>query len=197
MTRWLQLGLLTAWCLAVALGIGKLQQYENTPGLAAHPEAQWPLRDLLPRPGGGGTLVLLAHPRCPCTRASLHELARILAHSHRPLTTYVFFYRPKGAPAGWEKTDLYTQATAIPGVSVRSDEGGASAQRFHATTSGQVLFYDGDRRLQFRGGITGGRGHEGDNAGEQTLTALLAGQEAKQAPTLVFGCSLQGPLSAY
>src|SRR5205823_6234038 len=89
------------------------------------------------------------------------------------------FYRPQNAPSDWERTDLYRQAAAIPGVTICRDEEGAEARYFHAATSGQTLLYDEAGRLLFSGGITAARGHEGDNDGQQTLIALLNDSTAK------------------
>ena len=53
------------------------------------------------------------------------------------------------------------------------DDDGAEARRFGAETSGQTLLYDEHGALLFSGGITGARGHAGDNAGRASLVALL------------------------
>ena len=45
------------------------------------------------------------------------------------------------------------------------DPGGAEARRFGVATSGHVLLYDTRGDLIFSGGITPGRGEQGDNAG--------------------------------
>ena len=49
------------------------------------------------------------------------------------------------------------------------DDDGAEARRFGAETSGQTLLYDARGALAFSGGITGARGHAGDNAGRASL----------------------------
>jgi hypothetical protein len=49
--------------------------------------------------------------------------------------------------------------------------------------------YDQSGHLQFSGGITGSRAHQGDNAGRQSLLALLSGRNARTA-TNVYGCPL-------
>jgi hypothetical protein len=79
---------------------------------------------------------------------------------------------------------------------VEEDPNGAEAQLFGAETSGYVLLYDTLGQLLFKGGITGSRGHAGDNAGENAIVSLLTGQgaSAKQAP--VYGCSLIGECEA-
>jgi hypothetical protein len=44
--------------------------------------------------------------------------------------------------------------------------------------------------LLFQGGITASRGHEGENAGENAIVAIVNGRAAPQNKTLVFGCAL-------
>jgi hypothetical protein len=170
--------------------MSKLWKYAGTPGKTVPIAAQWPADTHLPRVPGHYTLVMAAHPQCPCTRASLSELARIMARSSVPVTTYVCLYKPRDAAANWAKTDLYDRAAAIPGVMVITDEDATEARRFHATISGQTLLYDPAGHLLFSGGITAARGHEGDNAGQEALIALLTHQQARQQHTPVFGCSL-------
>jgi hypothetical protein len=53
------------------------------------------------------------------------------------------------------------------------------------------VLYNSDGQLLFSGGITGARGHEGDNAGEDLVIAGLNGQNVGFQHTPVFGCSLQ------
>ena len=185
------------WALSVAAGSGLLIRYERAPGAQATPARQWPAGVGFEPDSRRFTLVMLAHPRCPCTRASLRELAKLMAREPGRLTAEVLFFRPEGASETWAHTNLWRAAAEIPGVQVRSDEGGQLARNaFHAATSGQTLLYDAEGRLLFRGGITAARGHEGDNTGESAIRALLAGQGGTQtvagtAP--VFGCSLFAP----
>jgi len=107
------------------------------------------------------------------------------------VTAYVLFVKPPGSAENWEKTDLWQSAANIPGVSVVVDDG-AEALRFHAVTSGQTALYDVAGRLLFSGGITGSRGHAGDNAGRSAIVSLLNTGEAEQTETSVFGCDLYG-----
>ncbi len=184
--------LLLIWLSAIVFGMSRLWQYESTPGPTSLAPTQGPVDSPISLSRDHATLIMLVHPHCPCSRASLDELAVTLEQHHSPVTTYVLFYRPKNAPVDWEKTDLYNQAAAIPGVTVISDEDGETARRFHATTSGQALLFDSTGRLLFSGGITAARGHQGDNAGQEALAALLTGHRPKQTRTPVFGCSLLG-----
>jgi hypothetical protein len=132
----------------------------------------------------------VAHPQCTCTRASLDELAEILAHATTHPTTYVLFLKPAASDASWEQTDLLKRASALPGVRVIRDDDGVEAKRFGVETSGQTLLYDSRGTLQFSGGITGSRGHAGENAGELALVSLLSHNTADLKTSSVFGCPL-------
>ena len=72
------------------------------------------------------------------------------------------------------------------------DDNGVEARRFHAVTSGQTALYDIEGRLLFSGGITGSRGHSGDNAGRSAIVSLLNTGDAERTETSVFGCPLYG-----
>ena len=188
---WLIVGAgLAAWLLTIGTGLAMLWAYAETPGPPATASATWPAAASLPRDSSGQVLVLFLHPQCPCSRATIGELARLLASTHPPLTTYALFYRPADAVAGWERTDLWDSAAAIPGVHVMSDERGAQARVFGALVSGQTMLYDATGSLLFSGGITGARGHEGDNPSRTALTSMLAGQLANTIHAPVFGCYL-------
>jgi hypothetical protein len=178
------------WLGGAAAGLYIVWTYDNAPGLAASAPQEWPRETTLVRASDRPTLVLLAHPQCDCTRATLGELAEVLARAPKPPKTYVLFLRPAGFAAGWEQTALWRTAKSLPDVTVLRDDDGAEARRFGAATSGQTLLYDDHGALAFSGGITGSRGHEGDNAGRASLVALLNRSQANRRGTSVFGCPL-------
>jgi hypothetical protein len=178
------------WLAAVAAGMRVILNYEYTPGAAAAPLSKWPPDTSVKREPGEATLVMLAHPQCPCTRASIGELARIMARCQGKLTARVLFYRPAGFEAEWAKTDLWRSAANIPGATAIADDDGAQARLFDATTSGQMLLYGRDGQLLFSGGITDARGHAGDNDGSDAIISFVNTGAAKVRTTSVFGCSL-------
>jgi len=184
------------WLATTTGGLWVLLAYENKPGLAANAPALWPAASRLHRDPARATLILLAHPQCTCTRATLGELAEVLGRTEQRPNTYVVFLKPDGFSREWVQTDLWRTAGALPDVTVMADADGAEARRFGARTSGQALLYDASGRLVFYGGITGARAHPGDNAGRATLLSLLTPgvSEARAAhtasPTSVFGCPL-------
>jgi hypothetical protein len=181
------------WGLIVAAGMVWLSVYDSSPGPGANPPTRWPIRAQLAR--GAYTLVMAAHPRCPCTRASLDELALVMAAGGGQLTAHVLFFAPADASSEWWTSDLWAQAQAIPGVTAHVDRGGAQQGLFGALTSGTVVVYDRDGRLRFNGGVTAARGHAGVNDGRLSLIALMeTGQEALE-DTPVFGCPLRSPVA--
>jgi hypothetical protein len=91
---------------------------------------------------------------------------------------------------GWADSGLIASAAAIPGVAVIPDPDGRTAREFGAVTSGQAMLYDPDGRLLFSGGMTSGRGHEGDNFGAQAILAHLLGNSNGIETAPVFGCAL-------
>jgi hypothetical protein len=186
---WLWAGA-TLWLMGAVAGLWVLWSYENTPGDAATSGKRWPTETRLARSTDRPTLILLAHPQCTCTRASLAELAEVLGRSRTPPKTYVLFLKPSQFFDGWEKTDLWRMASSLPNVTVMRDDDGLEAERFGAVTSGQTLLYDAVGELVFNGGITGARGHAGDNAGRAALIAILDRKEPSRRATSVFGCSL-------
>jgi len=179
------------WLAGVGSGLWVLWAYDNRAGDSANAPGSWPVETALKRSSDRPTLLFVAHPQCTCTRASLDELAEILAGAslHRP-RTYVLFLKPSSVDPGWEQTDLWTRATALPDVTVVRDDDGAEARRFGVETSGQTLLYDDRGTLIYSGGITGSRGHAGENAGELALVALLTHGHAERRTAGVFGCSL-------
>lgn len=184
--------LLTGWAALIALGFVVLMDYQNAPGQPAEPPPRWPSSTALdPGAAPQGTIVLFAHPRCPCTRATLGELERLLRHVHDKVVVHAVFVRPKGYGRAWARDYLWQRAAAMPRVHVRQDVEGKEAQRFGAFTSGQVLYYDANQQLRFAGGITGSRGHEGNNKGRQALTQWIQTGQADRASAFVFGCALQ------
>lgn len=188
-------GLAVLWLAAVVTGLATLAAYDNGAGAAAHPPARWPAGSRLGPDTRRPTLVMLAHPRCSCTRASLTELAELMARAPRRPKAYVVFIKPGrvAGTAGWEHTGLWEAASSIPDVTVVRDEDGREAALFKAETSGQTFLYAPDGHLLFSGGTTGARGHAGDNAGRATLLALLTSGTAARHETPVFGCSLFAP----
>ncbi len=183
-----------AWAGTAVWGGHALLKYENSPGKVGQVFSSWPAHSTVQLATDRPTLVMAAHPQCPCTRASVAELAQLMAHVQGKVQAYVLFYSPRDSAADWQNTDLRRTAAQIPGVMVLSDVDGAEAQRFGAETSGHTFLFDPSGRLLFNGGITASRGHSGDNAGESAIVSLIKDHASKRSQTFVFGCSLKNPV---
>lgn len=192
-SRWRAIAtiLCIVWVSAIAAGMAWMVRFESSPGEPPRAPGRWPSQTELRR-GGAYTLVMAAHPRCPCTRASLDELAVVMAESGNRMTAHVLFFVPEDAPPDWWKTDLWRTAAAIPAVTPVMDRGGTLQRVFGAETSGSVAVYDAAGRLQFNGGLTAARGQRGENTGRLSLISLVeSGAAAGMTP--VFGCPLRTP----
>ncbi len=196
--------LVGVWVLVVFAAFGALWKYKLTRGANGEPSRSWPATSHLAHTPGKPTLLFFAHPRCPCTRASVAELNSIMGRFAGKVTAEVVFMHAGGEPEAWSQSDSFVRAQSIPGVSVTSDRDGHEAALFGALTSGHVMLYDRAGALTFSGGITPARGHEGDSPARQRLLALLAEETSAPVPNrfasalvasgAVYGCSLEdGP----
>jgi len=191
MKHWMVAAAGLLWVAAVGGGLSATWRFENAPGVDLYSAPRmWPSGSSIPRSPGRPLLVLVVHPQCPCTKATIGELALIMARAHGTTDAHVLFYRPAGVAADWHETDLWRAATQIPGVHVSVDHGGIEQRRFAVMTSGHTLLYGADGALQFSGGITPARGHSGDNAGRTAISSLLMGAPSDRHTTFIFGCSL-------
>lgn len=185
---WIAVGAI--WFGASYGGLVMLTMYANSPGPSHQAPRRWPVTSSIRLSDRGATLILFAHPRCPCTRASLGELEKIAARFPDSVTLWVVFFKPTEFEDSWDQTDLRRTAEAIPAVRVASDMDGDEAHRFNATTSGQVLLYNDQGELLYSGGITLARGHAGDNAGRSAIESYLMGNLPISRQSPVFGCPI-------
>jgi hypothetical protein len=183
------------WLLLVVGAGAWLMRDSLAPGQPGEAPASWPSASAVTRTPGAYTLVIAAHPRCPCTRASFDQLDQILVRGGAPLATCVLFVEPREFGDAWVRSDLWRRARSMPGVTARIDPLGVEARRFGMHTSGNAALYDPDGRLVYQGGLTGARGHDGPNAGSDAVNARLAGHDAR-ATAPVYGCGLETPAAA-
>src|SRR5579872_1819860 len=185
--------IVAVWLPIVGAGLIALWDYSTAPGAAGNPPVNWPATSHIPRSPSSMNLVMVVHPHCPCSRASIGELAVLMAHAQERARAWVIFVRPPGFDSSWAETDLWRSAKSIPGVTAVFDDG-REAREFGAETSGETLLYDGKGHLVFAGGVTGARGHFGDNAGLQAVLDRVEDPQAHRAASAaVYGCPLFAP----
>lgn len=185
-------GGLAAWLVVVGLGLWTLSAQSLRPGASGHPGSTWPANTALPRKADGFTLVVVLHPECPCSQATLEELDAIMAQSRGQLAAEVLCVSYPDLPEPVEQSAIWRHAGRIPGVVVHKDAEAAEGRRFSALTSGEARLYGPAGTLLFHGGITGARGHAGENPGETAIVDFVLGRATARTPvtTPAFGCSL-------
>lgn len=181
---------LIIWLLAVGSGLAILYDYVNAPANVLAPLAFWPATSHVMFTKDHPNLVMAVHPHCVCTKASMNELARLMTVMPGQLSVHILFQKPSSFPKNWAKSSIWEQASEIPGVDLVEDIDGAEAKLFRATVSGQVFLYNEKGALIFSGGITGARGHEGDNKGRSAIERWLKYRQVTGTESFVFGCSL-------
>ena len=175
------------WMAAISVGMASMARHSALASPDAPGPTRWPAGSALEREPGRGTVLCFVHPRCPCTRATVRELERVVSRAPRAAVRVVFRDDPGGdvtTAATWE------MAARVPGARRVRDPGGVEARRFGASTSGLVVLFDAGGALRFRGGVTPGRGHEGESEGAAALLAALRGREGRAGWSRVFGCGL-------
>jgi hypothetical protein len=177
------------WVVTVGAAMRSIRAFESTPGRAADAPAQWPASAAIARPQGTWTLVMLIHPHCSCSRASVSELAAVMEGAPRNLRAFVLTYQPHEFPPQWSHTDVWTAAQRLSRVRVITDLDGKEARRFGGYTSGQTFLFDPDGNRRFSGGITLLRGHAGLNSGRAEVIRLANGGRGPGTHP-VFGCAI-------
>ena len=195
-----KLWVFAACWLALASGaLFAMADYGTEEGKYHAAPTTWPegMSSMIQRDPARPTLVLFAHPLCPCTRASLWELESITNRLYGMVDLHVLFFEPedkRAMPEIWEASALKSMAAKLPGTFLHKDVEGRIAQNFGAYTSGQVLLYGTNGNLQFQGGITPSRGHTGTNPGRSAIISAILSDDGVDplAPRInpVFGCSL-------
>lgn len=179
------------WGLGIAIGTRSALQFEKTPGDVGAARYRWPAGSQCSLSSKHPTLVMFVHPRCGCSQASLSELSRLMNHCQGLVEAQVVFLQPRSSDPDWSQSKLWDYAHEIPGVTVRQDIDGVEHRRFNARISGELFVYQPSGELSFHGGITGGRGHTGDNPGRSTIESLLLNRASCCATAPVYGCELE------
>jgi len=179
---------LLLWLGLIAAGYGWLLRYGFAPGQMATAPEIVPPSLAASNYVGHAQMFLALHPRCPCSRATVKELAKILSRIPGTINTTVLVYKPAGEEESWLQSSLLDECV---NCRVLSDPDGRLAASLGSLTSGSVVVYDAKGNLRYQGGITASRGHEGDNAGERAVLEILSGSCESYKSMPVFGCPIQ------
>jgi len=67
------------WVIGLGVGLKTTLNYETAPAAPGSAPKIWPAKSTIRRVSGLSTIVVMAHPHCPCTRATIGELALLMA----------------------------------------------------------------------------------------------------------------------
>lgn len=171
-------------CQAWLLGYGLAPGEVHRPASIIHKDGKLASgRESRPR------LILALHPRCPCSRATLSELEKILSERPGVGEVTILMYKPALESDEWMSGSIWERCRAIE-CRIVVDTDGRIAGSLGCQTSGSVVVYDAEGRLRYYGGITAGRGHEGDNPGARAVKDIFAGLQVEAESMPVFGCRI-------
>lgn len=182
--------LIACWITAVAVASAALLRYAGAAGTSGPVPLSWPSASALPPPQRQPVVVQFLHPHCPCSRASVGNLARIGARLGPRARIEVLLVAPPGVEESWVAGALYDVVRSDPGMRVHIDRDGREARLFGAMTSGQSYLFDARGRCLFAGGITPLRGHEGGNPGMDAVISQVLLGTSEVATWAVTGCPL-------
>lgn len=184
------------WLVGVTAALLCVWSYKTTDNGSPAAPSRWPHASALRIAEDRPTVIMFAHPHCPCTKASMAELTRLAAELEGRAAVQVVLVRPTGTDEGFEDGDVRDRARRVPGARLVIDDHGREAERFHARTSGSVVVYGAAGQLLFSGGITTARGHEGRAHASDQILALVAGSTLQTASAPTFGCALRSDVTA-
>ena len=181
----------SVWILLLVCGMGALGAHAARAGSAGSTPDVWP--KAMQRSPDRWTVVLAAHPRCPCTRSTADELIRALQGATETYEVIVLAYTPPDG-VSFSDTSIIRGLAANPHTTIVLDPDGRTAALFGAMTSGHAAVYDPEGHLRFRGGLTPSRAHVGPNTGAAAVRALLRGGTAPAPDAPVYGCPLENSI---
>lgn len=201
--------ILALWLIALIPAGKKLMAFEWTTGATgatpSHLSGSAIRGSLSPDGSREALLVVAIHPLCSCTRATLKELEESAPTWKQPYRTTFLIYKAKpqatASDFDWHRAAYIREAQQALHAEVVDDLNGEQAAKLGALTSGEVLLYSaadqhGSRRLLFSGGVTAGRGMEGENGSIASLERSINAQPINasitqaEAHTPVYGCGL-------
>ncbi len=172
---------LAVWFGTLGVMFWNITQYEFRTD-ATHDHATplvWPEESPIAVVPNRATLLVFLHSKCPCSAATVTELEqlfddlRMCAMDPLPLVQIVAVV-PQHADRSWLESAVIRRALHLPSAQLVIDEEGREARRFGAEISGTVVYFDHRHHLQYCGGVTGARGHVGNNTGRSSLFQIIA-----------------------
>ncbi|CAD73292.1 MAG TPA: RedB [Rhodopirellula baltica] len=138
------------------------------------------------------TVLVFYHPHCPCTRATIRCMERMIASFTSQPTIIAYAFVPSGETDHWIESETTDKLRSFGNVSIVADHNAKACRQFDVATSGHVLVYN-DSKLSFSGGITPSRGHEGNCDSGVAFLHSVNGESEDRREWPVFGCAIVVP----
>lgn len=180
----------------IVVGTWSLANYSTQPGAQGRCATDLHSVDLTDIPeldsqdlAGQTSLFIFYHPHCPCTMSTARMFSRIENSIATNPKVVAVAYCPKDESTTWIDSRI-TEVFRKLSATVIADRGAVVAQKFGVETSGHVLVYQASGRLVFDGGITPGRGHEGDCPASRNLIQKVSAHSGQLDQWPVYGCPI-------
>ena len=196
-SRPIQLAIFAGLLAMSVIGFIQLTDYSTRPGAFGESPRQlgdidltatsWPADSISDQKP---ILIVFYHPKCPCTSATVRVLERLHPRFNAVPQITAVAYCPENEPESWIESRTTATLLSLDQTQIVIDRGGRLSEKFGAHVSGHILLYDVNGNLNFSGGITPYRGHEGDCPSSLDLLDRVnsPGDKCKQWP--VFGCGI-------
>ena len=132
------------------------------------------------------TLVMVLHPKCPCSVSSLRALREVMVRYKDTFACEVCIAGDR-TTSDSENEKL---AATIPGAKVEWITPKAAVERFGAHTSGQTYIFEKSGKLAYSGGLTPGRAVDNPRFALEIVEGVLH-HEPVATGSSVFGCPLE------
>jgi len=136
------------------------------------------------------TLFVFLHPECPCSAATVEELARISEQCRGELKILGIFSDYSTLPHPSSQSKMWNKVESILGARSLLDADAHLRRSFHAATSGECFLLAPDAHVLYHGGITSSRGHSGPSSGGDAIISYFNGDTMGMVTAPVFGCTL-------
>lgn len=188
------LGLAVALWLGVAgVGFFALLAHAHRPGEVASPAQLDALEGVAKSEPGVWHVVMGVNPNCPCSHASVAQLAHLERRFRERLRAVVLTTHGGRVLDPQEATRSASWLHEHPALRVVDDAQGTACRAAGIKTSGAVVLYDPAGRPRFWGGITPSRGHVGPCTGLEAAAALVEGRLPPATTAPAYGCALATP----
>jgi hypothetical protein len=182
--------LFVIWVLIVLSGFLLLSAYAARPGNSGKPPGRWPRASEVPFDSSRPNLLIFLHPECPCSRASVTELAYVLDRFGDRVSAHAIVVDHQNSRELRGSCGILDDLVSVPTLLTWIDQGAVESSRFRVATSGHVLLYNSRGWLTYSGGITAARGHVGRSFGRDAVLAQITGHGDAAPESPVFGCRL-------